>query len=268
MESIPENVLTRADTSSKRAPLSTNHAYYRSKTFVPSVDINPLIASAFPLFNAASHCQHAAIAPDFDTLQDELTHEIRAFENNAQSHGYRSQTILAARYALCALLDEIIMTRWPEHEWQNRALLKAFHDETWGGERFFVLLDRCLEDPNVYTDLLEFLYLALSLGYEGKYRLATRGHIELGYVIDSVYYAIRKTRGDVEEKRLPDNPSAQHPPLTSAGKAIRKSMLILGATLGLAALIYAGFNMFINHTVAPLNKNFKQLEHALIEDGV
>ncbi len=54
-------------------------------------------------------------------------------------------------------------------------LLTRFHNETWGGEKVFVLLARLQEDPVRYRDILEFIYLCLCLGFEGRYKVMSKG---------------------------------------------------------------------------------------------
>ena len=50
-------------------------------------------------------------------------------------------------------------------------MVGTFHRETVGGDRFYDLLARLEQDPNTNIDLLEFLYMCLSLGFEGRLRV-------------------------------------------------------------------------------------------------
>ena len=54
-----------------------------------------------------------------------------------------------------------------------------FHNETWGGEKFFVLLSRLTDRPGNNRDLLELLYVCLALGFEGRYRVLQNGKSQL-----------------------------------------------------------------------------------------
>lgn len=49
-----------------------------------------------------------------------------------------------------------------------------FHNEAWGGEKVFILLERLMREPKRYQDLLEFLYICFSLGFRGRYKVAAQ----------------------------------------------------------------------------------------------
>ena len=63
--------------------------------------------------------------------------------------GVPTEKIVAARYALCTLIDETATsTPWgASGAWAQRGLLALFHGETGGGEKFFQLLARLAENP-------------------------------------------------------------------------------------------------------------------------
>ena len=63
--------------------------------------------------------------------------------------GVANEIVLAARYVLCAALDEAVLsTPWgAQSEWAQHPLLVALHREAWGGEKFFEMLDRVSTDP-------------------------------------------------------------------------------------------------------------------------
>ena len=95
------------------------------------------------------------------------------FETRAQAAGVRAEHVIAARYVLCTLLDEAAAsTPWGgSGTWASHSLLVMFHNETWGGEKFFQLLAKLAEDPAANRDLLELMYVCLALGFEGRYRV-------------------------------------------------------------------------------------------------
>ena len=206
MKDLVSTDITQNDNEqSSRAILTGQHSYYRSKVYTTSLAINPLVASGSPLFTLVNQLKQMTEAPDINQLYQDLCHEIKAFENKAQNDSYRSNTLLAARYAICTLLDEIITeeTTWgTKSNWQRQALLQAFQREAWGGERFFLILERSCEDATFHIDLLEWLYLCISLGYEGKYRRETQGYKKLQDVADDLYQTIMRQRGDFSRRML------------------------------------------------------------------
>ena len=55
-----------------------------------------------------------------------------------------------------------------ESAWNEWSLLNEFYKETFGGERFYIILETMLEDPASNAPLLEILYILLALGFKGK----------------------------------------------------------------------------------------------------
>jgi type IV/VI secretion system ImpK/VasF family protein len=177
-----------------REPITGPIGDVQSNAFKTAIGINPLIASAMPLLSRVGEIEQLS-GVTAEQLAQELQHEIKAFENAAHKNNYRSQMILAARYLLCSLLDELIEKFQPQLNWPDHSLLKFFQHETFGGERFFIILKRSFEDPAVYIDLLELGYICLSLGYHGKYQQPSELR-ELGLFIDQLYQIIEQQRGE------------------------------------------------------------------------
>ena len=96
-------------------------------------------------------------------LREHLVVEIRQFEARAQEAGVPSEAIIGARYCLCTALDEAAaLTPWGGSVWSSHSLLVSFHNETWGGEKFFHLLERLSQQPRQHLDLLELLSVSRS----------------------------------------------------------------------------------------------------------
>lgn len=178
----------RNDDSSLVALSST---YYRSKAFSSAIGLNNLVNAADPILTLVTKLRRINLPGDASHLHNNICHEIKAFENKAQTYGYRPQLILAARFVLCALLDEMIaITLWPDLDWKKYSLVESFHKDHWESDRFYLILDRSLQDPDGHLDLLELIYLALRLGYEGKYRNIERGLLELRMITDNLFNTI------------------------------------------------------------------------------
>ena len=185
--------------SSDRVNLTAATSYYRSKLFTTFHSINPLIAAASPLLTMITKSEKQALAPPYSTLHKNLVHEMKAFECQTQNHGYRANTILAARYVLCALADELILNTQTDDklEWKKQTLLQTFQCESSGSDRFFLILERSREDPLLYIDLLELIYVCLRIDFKGKFRDKLKGHEELQCLTDNLYHCIREQRGDI-----------------------------------------------------------------------
>ena len=55
----------------------------------------------------------------------------------------------------------------------------TFHNETWGGEKFFQLLAKLAQNPQQHGWLLELMYYCLALGFEGRFRIVDNGRTQL-----------------------------------------------------------------------------------------
>jgi type VI secretion system protein ImpK len=161
------------------------------------VGLNPLVRVASPLLMLAGQLRGSLSAPDISGLRRLALDEIRRFEDRARASGIQSEVVLAARYVLCAGVDEAVLsTPWgAQSEWAQQTLLVALHREAQGGEKFFEMLDRISVDPARHIDLMELQYLCVALGFAGKYQVVDRGHAQLAEVQHDLYRKIRNQRG-------------------------------------------------------------------------
>lgn len=237
-------------------PATIAPSYYRSKAFAASTGINQLITAADPLLTLATQLQKISMPADLNSLQSHLCHEMRAFENRAQNSGYHVQIIVAARYALCALIDELILHCSWGKEWLNYKLVDYFHrdQENIEKDRFFIILERSRNDVATHIDLLELIYLCLRFGYEGEYRLIERGHLTLTHLVDNLYQDIRQQRCEFSKSLLISlgNISYHHP---------RKGIFrhLLPPIWTIAALLALSFTI----TVTSLHMQLKKISTPL-----
>src|SRR5579872_4701201 len=145
----------------------SNHLPTRGKfiTHHPKAGVNPLVDAAAYLFSIMGRLKQIKSYRHLNKLHKELVAEINTFQDTTKSHGYSSEYILVSRYALCATLDDIITnTTWgSQGQWDNYSLLTVFNQESAQQERFFIILERLIKDPSLYIELMEFMYLCLSL---------------------------------------------------------------------------------------------------------
>ena len=166
---------------------------------------NPLVACATNLLTVAGQLRGTASHPDPEGLRERLTGQMREFEQCARAKGLTDTMVLPARYVLCALVDESVLdTPWGSQSvWAKRGLLITFHNETWGGEKFYDALDRLQAFPSGNLHLLELMYLCLALGFEGRYRVRDGGRDQLERVREQLFQTIRTQRGDPERELSP-----------------------------------------------------------------
>lgn len=159
--------------------------------------LNPLVQAASPLLLRMGQMRNAPASIDVPSLRRSALDEIRRFEERARAAGVRNEIVLAARYVLCAGLDEAVLSTpsGAQSEWAQHPLLVALHREAWGGEKFFEMLDRIVVDPGRHIDLIELQYLILALGFTGKYQMMERGHEQLADLQHNLHRTIQNQRG-------------------------------------------------------------------------
>jgi len=209
--------------------------------------INPIVAAANPLLSLVPQLRSSVAHPDTVGLRDLLLRQLGAFETAARSQGVTPEQVLAARYALCTLVDESVsLTPWGgSGQWANNSLLVTLYKEVWGGEKFFLLLAKMAEDPDKNINLLELMYVCLALGFEGRYRAIDGGKAQLEVVRERLYQMIRRQRGEPEHNLSPHWRGLR----TTVGRTVR--FLPLWVTVAVAALVLAG--VFIALSIS-LNK--------------
>lgn len=174
----------------------------QAASFATGTGLNPLVNLAGTLLAVFEKTRQSMTHGDAAGLHQRLVNELRNFEAGAREQGIRQEVVLAARYVLCSSLDEAVLnTPWgSESAWAQRTLLSIFHNETSGGEKFFLILDRMRQSPAENLDMLELFYVILSLGFEGKYRLMSRGRDSLDQMRDELFSTIRRYRGEYERE--------------------------------------------------------------------
>ncbi|QIL80303.1 DotU family type VI secretion system protein [Diaphorobacter sp. HDW4A] len=142
---------------------------------------NPIVMAANPVLNLVPQIRSTAQMGDPARFREFLIEKVQEFERRARELGVPPETIIGARYCLCTLLDEsAAQTPWGgSGVWSRHSLLVTFHNETWGGEKFFQLLSKLAQNPQQYRDLLELMYYCISLGLEGRFRVVDNGRAQL-----------------------------------------------------------------------------------------
>src|SRR5262245_25290442 len=136
-----------------------------------------LAVAAAPLLQLMARLRNTANAPDSGDLYQRTVRQIRVFEQEARDKGVPLEQLRPAHYALCASLDDIVLsTPWGSSgPWGQRSLVSTFHQEVRSGERFFDVLKQMCDNPGRFLPVIELMYICVSLGFMGRYRLSRRG---------------------------------------------------------------------------------------------
>jgi type VI secretion system protein ImpK len=223
------------------------------------IGLNPLVQAASPLLLLAGQLRSTLSPLDVAALRRHALDEMRRFEEHARRSGLQNEVVLAARYVLCAALDEAVLsTPWGGHsEWAQHPLLVALHREAWGGEKFFDMLDRISADPSRHIDLMELQYLCLALGFAGKYQVMDHGHDRLSEIQQNLYRKIRSYRG----------PAASDLSLRWRGLEDRRNPLVRfvpwwvvgAAVMAVLAVAYIGYRTALASSAAPLHNRLAKV---------
>jgi type VI secretion system protein ImpK len=155
--------------------------------------INPLLGAASELLALTAKLRATTTHADPRELKRQLLARIAEFEANARAAGLPHPKVVAARYVLCTFIDEVVAaTPWGSSgAWAERTLLQEFHEEAWGGEKAFKLLERMGEDVAANADLLELFYVCLALGFEGRFRGKPNGRAQLDAIATRLLQTLR-----------------------------------------------------------------------------
>lgn len=213
---------------------------------VPDTGLNPLVSLANRLLLVVTQLRATRHVVDPVALRNALAQGVRDFVAQAASAGIASERVMAARYVLCTMIDEAAAdTPWGgSGVWAGNSLLAMFHNETWGGEKVFQLMARLAEKPDANRDLLELIYAALVLGFEGRYRVIDNGRAQLEAVRDKLAHILRQQRGD-------HSPAlAQHWQGQTARRRVALSWLPLAAVTALAALVLVAVHVGLSTSLS------------------
>ena len=174
-----------------------------SELFLPG--LNPLLAAAGPLFAIAVRIRGSAAEPDMAALRDRILQEFKLFQERLRAANVPAKTAQLAHRSLCALIDDLVLnTPWGANSnWRTATLFSVFHGQVTGGDWFFDALRQLAAEPRANLDVLELMYLSLSLGFEGRLRVQSTGAAELARLRENLYAAIREQRGKFERELSP-----------------------------------------------------------------
>ena len=185
--------------------------------------LNPLVAMANPLLAAVPQIRRALKHPDAPGLLANLSAQVQTLEMTAITAGISDDAVGSAVYALCALLDEsAAATPWGG-SWIESGLLQELRGESGGAEGFFAQLEQISAEPEQNADLLEFFYVCLALGFEGRHRGSDAGGQALAETREKLYGLITRRRprpeGLSERWRTPAAQAAADAALATAARA-------------------------------------------------
>lgn len=220
--------------------------------------LNSLVAAANPVLAVVPQIRHALRHPDPDGLRAGLRESLDAFELGARSAGNSDEAIAAASYVLCALLDEsAASTPWGAG-WAQQGMLSERHADSNGGEKVFELLEKYSADPAANLSLLEFFYVCLALGFEGRYRDGGSGAGELLALRGKLLELVRAQHAP-HDGELSGRWRGVTAPATRPSGGIALWAAVSGAAL-LLSVLYAVFSFSLGSLSDPVTRDLAQLK--------
>lgn len=222
---------------------SRRSVHYDSQAFTSQFAPNPLVASAAALFFMIEQIVYLKQIPDILKLRAALQHELKAFKSQAKDHAYPWQVIQGAHHILCSWIDQVIYPTQREKTQGDTIRFGQLPDAEQEAA-FYTLLQHCTQDSDRYIDLLEFLYICFSLGFQIKpasFALQAADHFRLLKTKTYLWDVIQARHKNlpcalwvVPEEKTPPNADTKHTQktyLASLGLGILGMVFCLGGYL-------------------------------------
>lgn len=180
----PTVVMRRPPSTPPDMPVADSASLANAAHIVLQLEASPertLVRAAAPLLLVVAQLRNSVERADVAALRRQIVEAMDRFQQDAQKAGIEANEIIAGRYVLCATIDETVLTTpWGSRsEWSANSLLNQYHNETWGGEKVFLILERIRGNAEKKIQLLLLIHTCLMLGFEGRYRVLERGRDQL-----------------------------------------------------------------------------------------
>lgn len=162
-----------------------------------AVGDNPLTAAAAGLLMLLGRLRSQVVDMEAMPLMAHVTREIDGFEARATERGADPQQALVAKYVLCGTADDVVqnLPGTDRDVWVQYAMEARFFNRRTSGVGIFQEIEKALADPARSYELLELMLICLQLGFEGKYRGAPGGDVDLQRIRRQIYETLRRVRG-------------------------------------------------------------------------
>lgn len=159
------------------------------------LELNPVVNNSISLLLLAK-----SISDSQHYTETEISEFRTNFINNILSisaklstlNKYDEQDITRFRYCLCVFMDEMVMrnSSFMDSIYSSSSLSIRFFKEPSGGNKFFGIMDKWLENPAKHLDMLEFVYVCLILGYQGKFSVEEECEQKLYLLMENIASAV------------------------------------------------------------------------------
>ena len=206
---------------------------------------SPMLAAAANLLILFGRLRTQMVEMEAVPLMEYVTREIESFEENCLKAGVDAHQTQVAKYLLCGTADDIVQNipGTDRHLWIQYSMVARFFNVRTSGVGFFQEVDKALQAPGQFFQLLELALTCLSLGFEGKYRAAPNGAVDLARIRSTIYDSLRRVQARPDEDISPNwqpvvvggRRRFGGTPLWVIGSVL--ALVLMGAYFGLSMLI-------------------------------
>lgn len=206
---------------------------------------SPMLAAAANLLILFGRLRTQMVEMEAVPLMEYVTREIEGFEENCLKGGIDPHETQVAKYLLCGTADDIVQNipGTDRHIWVQYSMVARFFNRRTSGVGFFQEVEKALQAPAQRFQLLELAMTCLSLGFEGQYRAAPNGAVELARIRGMIYESLRRVQNrpdeDISPRWQPVDVGGRRrfggTPLWVIGSLL--GMVLMGAYFGLSMLI-------------------------------
>jgi len=210
---------------------------------IAAAEKNSVLGNYLALISYAAELRQLVSPPDINTLFNDLVTQIKAVNDAQKQAGQSDEIIITSRYLICSFIDEMVLnTPWGSgSHWSTQSLLSFFHKEAQGGTKFFDILKKIEQQSAIYIDLIELVYVCLSYGYLGKYRLQADGAGQISSIQENLFQHIRQIR---QHQELPLSTVTEGIETTSSNLSKGKALLLTGIASVSTLIIAFGLMLF------------------------
>ena len=206
---------------------------------------SPMLAAAANLLILFGRLRTQMVEMEAVPLMEYVTHEIEGFEANCLNAGIDAHETQVAKYLLCGTADDIVQNipGTDRHLWVQYSMVARFFNRRTSGVGFFQEVEKALQAPAQRFQLLELAMTCLSLGFEGQYRSAPNGAVELARIRSMIYESLRRVQNRPDEDISP----RWQPVMVGGRRRFGGTPLwVIGSVLGLLLMgAYFGLSMLI-----------------------
>lgn len=208
---------------------------------------NPLVNAYAALLGMAPELERATVPENPDVLRTRLHETLTQSRDSAVSGGVPLSRADQGAWFVAALLDDIALnTPWGGNSgWPRMPLVVSMYGNVDAGERFFDLAEDLIRFPERDPQLMELVFLCLSLGFRGKFRRnGGQGEAEIARLRGQIARLLR-------DRDAAEAPLAPHWQGVVAEDEVKRFIVPLWSialiTLALITAVYVGFGVKLSN---------------------